>query len=164
MPMRPKKPLTALTSAVPYLEPLNPCSDNQPLPSSPTPPVLGSSPAPQRVNTSQRPVSLVIRNARSSRNKPFHPFIPKSNHYLLAKSLVENDQPSKRLSSERKPSASHMISPSPLGGEVPPPDFVFSDFVWLFSPSYPDPQIQDTLTALKFYDPQTFAELVTGLD
>jgi hypothetical protein len=109
-------------------------------------------------------VSLVIRNTTSSRIKPFHPFIPKSNHYLLAKSLIENDQPPKRLTSERKPRESHMISPSPLGGEVPPPDFVIADFVWRFTSSYPDPQIQDTLDALKFCDPQTFAELVAGFD
>ena len=166
--MRPEKSVVALTSAIARLdpEPLNKCLDNQPHPPSPPPhfpPVAKPNPTPRRAATFQRPVSLVVRNTRKSRNKPFYTSVSRSNHYLLAKSLVENDQPpSGPLVSERKSRAACKTAPSQFC--VLPPDSTVSDFIWRFSAPDQDPQIYDAFAMLKAYDPQTFSELIAGFD
>ena len=103
-----------------------------------------------------------MRNTRKSRNKPFYASIPRSNHYLLAKSLVENDQPLMPFAPEQKPRVTRMTAPSQFG--VLPPDFTVSEFIWRFSAPDQDPQIYDAFAALKLCDPQTFSELVAGFD
>lgn len=78
----------------------------------------------------------------------------------MARSLVENDQPSKSLALEREPrktALSRFHRDAAL-----PPDFTISDFIWQFSE--PDSQLDDVFVALKSYDPQTFNELVAGFD
>lgn len=163
--MRPKKSFAGLPSAVPPLDPdpPNTCLNNQPS-LSPTPPVAESNAAPRRAITSQRPISLVVRNTRKSRNKTLYTPVPRSNHYLLAKSLVENDQPQKPLAPERTLQETCKTAPSCFCHESPPPDFAVSDFIWRFSAPDPASEIHDALAALKFCDPQTFHELVAGFD
>ncbi|KAF9651992.1 hypothetical protein BDM02DRAFT_3183989 [Thelephora ganbajun] len=163
MPIRPEKYLAALATTVPRLdpEPLNTCLGNQPPPSLP---MAESNPAPQQTTASQRPVSLVVRNTRKPRTKSLHTFIPRSNHYLLARSLIENDKPSNPPASQRKPRGPHKTAPSQFCREVPPPNYVISDFIWEFSQPDLDLQIHDVFAALKTYDPQTFSELIAGLE
>lgn len=166
MPMRPEKYLAALASAVPRLdpEPLTTRLDNQPpLPPPPTPPVAEFNAVPRRATTSQRPISLVVRNTKRSRNKPSHTSVPRSNHYLLARSLVENDRLPTPPAPERKPQA-HKAASSRFRREALPPDFTISDFIWRSSTPDPDSQIHDALAALKSYDPQTFSEFIAGFD
>lgn len=107
----------------------------------------------------QRPTSLVVRNARKWRNK--HPYlsVPRYNHYLLARSLIEGDQSPKSLAPGRGLRGVRKTVPH---NEALPPDFTVSDFIWQFSA--PDTQIDEALAALKSYDPQTFSELVAGFD
>lgn len=161
--MRPEKCIAALASVRLDSQPSNTRLDNQP-PSSPpqTPPVAESDPAPRRATASPRPVSLVVRNTRKSRNKPFYAPTPRSNHYLLARSLVENDQPAKPLVPKRNPQTTRNTTPPQLC--VLPPDFAISDFVWRFSTPDQDSQVHDAFAALRSYDPQTFSELIAGLD
>ena len=167
MPMRPEKCFVALASAVPRpgSEPLTNRLDNQPHSPSPPPPapsVAESGPALQRTATSQRPTSLVVRNTRKSRNKPLYTNTPRSNHYLLARSLVEDDQPPNSLAPGRKSRPTRNIPPSQFC--ILPPDVTVSEFIWRFSPPDQDSQIYDTLAALKSYDPQTFSEFIAGFD
>jgi len=163
--MRPEKCLAALASTVPRLdsEPLNTRLDNQPSP-PPTPPVAEFNPSPRRATASQRPIPLVVRNTKKSRNKSSHTPIPRSNHYLLARSLVENDQLPKPLAPERKPRTTRRAASSQLRRDALPPDFTISDFIWRYSAPDPDSQIHDAFAALKSYDPQTFSEFVAGFD
>jgi hypothetical protein len=163
MPMRPAKCVAAPTSAVPHLDPehLNTCLDNRPPPTS-TPPLAESDPAPQRTTRSQRPTSFVIRNTRRSRNRPSYASIPRYNHYLLARSLVENDHPLKSSAPKQKPRAIPKTVPLQPHRAVLPPDLAISDFIWRFSA--PDAQIDDAFAALKSCDPQAFSELVVGFD
>jgi hypothetical protein len=107
-------------------------------------------------------MSLVIRNTRRSRNRPSYASIPRYNHYLLARSLVENDQPPKSSTPEQKPRAIPKTTPLHPHCTVLPPDLAISDLIWRFSA--PDAQIDGVFTALKFCDPQTFSELVVGFD
>ena len=160
-PMRPEK----RTVAVPPLdpEPLNTRSNNQ-APPPPTPTIAESNQTPQRTAAPQRPISLVVRNTKRSRNKHSHPYIPRHNHYLLARSLVENDQPPtpKSLVPEQNPRPIRKVVLPRFHREPFPPDFTISDFIWQFSE--PDSQIDDVFAALKSYDPQTFNEFVAGFD
>jgi len=165
MPMRPERYIQKLAIAIPRLdpEPLNECLDSQPHPPSPpTPPAAEPNTTPRRTTTSQRPVSLVVRNTRKPRNQPFYTSIPKSNHYLLTRSLVENDRPPMPLAAERKSRATRKTAPSKSCAL--PPDFTVSEFIWRFSAPDQDPQIYDAFAALKSYDPQTFSELIAGFD
>ena len=167
MPMRPERYIKTLASMIPRLdpEPLNNCLENQPhslSPPPPTPPAAEHSPAPRRTTASQRPVSLVVRNARKPRNRAFYTSVPRSNHYLLAKSLVENDQPLMPFAPEQNPRVTRKAAPSQFGAL--PPDFTVSDFVWRFSAPDQDSQIYDAFAALRSCDPQTFSELVAGFD
>lgn len=165
MPMRPEKRLAELASTVPRLdpEPSNTCLDNQSPPSQ-TPPGAEPNQAPRRATQSQKPFSLVVRNTRTSRNKTSYTPIPRSNHYLLAKSLVENEQPPKPPAPERRPRATRKTASSLLCHEAFPPDFTISNFIWRFSTPDPDSQIHDAFATLESYDPQTFSELIAGLD
>ena len=160
--MRPNKRTPAPENTIPRLnsEPLNTGLDAQP---SPTPPTAESNPTPhQRTTMPRRPISLVVRNARKSRNK--HPYlsVPRYNHYLLARSLVEGDQSPKSLTPGRDLRGVRKTVPPPFHNEALPPDFTVSDFIWQFSA--PDSQIDEALAALKSCDPQTFNELVSGFD
>ena len=162
MPMRPEKRIPTLASTAPRLEsqPLNMGSGTQP---SPTPPFAEPNPTHHpRTTTPQRPISLVVRNTRKSRNKHRYPSIPRYNHYLLARSLVEGDQPPKSLAHGQNLRGICKPTPPPFHNEPLPPDFTVSDCIWQFST--PDPQIDEALAALKAYDPQTFSELVAGFD
>jgi len=157
MPMRPNKRTAAVENTVPRL---NSGLDAQP---PPTPPIAESYPTPhQQATVPQRPVSLVVRNTRKSRNK--HPYlsIPRSNHYLLARSHIEGDQSPKSLAPGRDLRGVRKTVPPPFHNEALPPDFTVSDFIWQFSA--PDSPIDEALAALKSYDPQTFNELVSGFD
>ena len=161
--MRPEKRTVPLTNtAIPIdPEPLNMLDDQPPPP--PAPAVAESNPTPQRAATSQRPISLVVRSAKKSRSKTPYASISRSNYYLLARSLVENDQPPKSLAPEQKPQATHKTALSRFHREARlPPDFTISDFIWQFSE--PDSQVDNVFAALKSYDPQTFSELVAGFD
>ena len=162
MPMRPEKRIPTLANTVPRSdsEPLSTGLDVQP---SPTPPIAGPNPTSQRRATMpQRPMSLVVRNTRKSRNKRPHTPIPKYNHYLLARSFVEGDQPPKSLAPGQNLRGTRKTTPPQFHNEALPPDFTVSDFIWQFSA--PDSQIDEVLAALQSYDPQTFSELVAGFD
>ena len=168
MPTRPKKSIAELVSPVPCFDHvlLSTHSDNQHPPPSPppAPPIAELNPLPRRVNASQRPISLVVRNTRKSRNKSFHASIPRSNHYILARSLVENDRPPKPLTPEQRPREHHKAVPSQLYRDTPHSDFIIPDFIWRFSASYLDSKTRDAFAALKSCDPETFKELVAGPD
>ena len=162
MPMRPNKRTAALENTVPRLssEPLNIDLGAQPPPTSPT---AESNPTHhQRATIPQRPISLVVRNTRKSRNKHPHLSIPRYNHYLLARSLIEGDQSPKSLAPGGDLRGVRKTVPPPFHNEVLPPDFTVSDLIWQFSA--PDSQLDGALAALKSYDPQTFNELVAGFD
>ena len=167
MPMRPKKSVAALTSTVPRLDnqPWNARSGDQPQPPSSAPSLAVSNPVPRRVNTSQSHVSLVVRNSRASRNTAFYKSIPRYNHYLLARSLVEQDCPPKPLAPKQNSRENHhKIPPSPLRRDIPPLDSVISDFIWRFSAPCLDPKTLDVFATLKSCDPETFKELMAGLE
>ena len=160
--MRPNKRTPRPENTVPRLtsEPLHAGLDAQP---PPTPPSAESNPTPhQRATTVQRPISLVVRNTRKSRNKNPYLSIPRYNHYLLARSLAERDQSPKSLAPGRDPQGVHKTVPPPFHNEALPPNFTVSDFIWQFSA--PDSQIDEALAELKTCDPQTFNDLVAGFD
>jgi hypothetical protein len=161
MPMRPAKPPSGPANTIPRYdhEPLNRRLDNQPTQPPPTPPVAEPHPAPRRVTTSQKPVSLVVRNTRKTRKTSLY---TRSNHYLLAKSLVEDNQPPNPLSPKLKPTGNHETPR--FCCDVSPPGSIISDFIWQFSAPHPDSQIHDAFAALKSFDPETFAELFAGFD
>lgn len=162
--MRSKRSLAALANTIPRRdhENLTTPSENQP-PSS-VPPAADSNPPPRRVNTSKSRVSLVIRNTRRSRKTPLLTSIPRYNHYLLARSFVENDKSRKQSSSERDPGEHYNTTPSRLCNDVSSPDAIIPDFIWRFSPPYLDSQVLHTLSALRSLDPETFKELLIGPD
>lgn len=166
MPVRPKKSIVALASAVPRPDnqPRPTLSTDQPPHPSSAPTVAHSSPTPRRVNRAQMPVSLVMRNTRKSRNTSFYKPIPRCNHYLLARSLVQNDRAPKPLPPRQQPREHHNISPSPLCRDAFSPDSIIPDFIWRFSAPYIDSKTRNALAALKASDPETFKELVAGLD
>lgn len=161
MPMRPNKRTAALENAVARSnsEPLHTGLDPQP---PPTPTAESDQTPRQRAAIPQRSISLVVRNTRRPRNK--HPYlsIPRYNHYLLARSLIEGDQSPKLLAPRRELRGVDKAVPPPLHNEALPPDFTVPDFIWQFSA--PDSQIDEALATLKSYDPQTFNELVAGFD
>lgn len=167
MPMRPKKSLAALASAVPRLEhePLSIRSENRISSPPPAPPVADPNPAPRRASTPQRPASLVVRNTRKPRIIPFYTSVRRSNHYLLARSFVKNDQPPRSpLPLERKPRENQKTTPLRLYRDAPSPNPIIADFIWQFSTQYLDPETRDALFALRSHDPETFEELVAGFD
>lgn len=168
MPMRPKKTLAALTSAVPRLEhePLSTRSENRISSPPPAPPVADPNPTPRRASTAQRPASLVVRNTRKPRTIPFYTSVRRSNHYLLARSFfVKNDQPSRSPPpSERMPNGNQKTTPLRLYRNAPSPNPIAADFIWQFSVQHLDPETRDALSALRSHDPETFEELVAGFD
>ena len=163
MPMRSKRSLAVLRSIAPRLdhEHLNVRSENQPPPQFP--PLAADSNPSRRTIPSQRS-SLVTRNAKKSRNTSLLTSIPRYNHYLLARSLLENDQPTKQLTSERKSRRGRKAASSQSCNDTTLPDSTVSDFVWRFSAPHLDPETFDTLAMLKSIDPETFNELLAGLD
>jgi len=162
--MRPKKCIATPASTILDPEPSTMCSDNQPPPHPPPapPPLVESDQAPRRAIVSQKPSSLVVRNTRKSRNKPFYTPIPRSNHYLLARSLVEDVQQPMPLVPGRKSSTTHKTQPSQFC--VLPSDFTVSEFIWRFSAPDQDSQVYDAFAALRSSDPQTFSDLIAGFD
>lgn len=95
---------------------------------------------------------------------PFYASVPRYNHYLLARSFVEDDYPPKPLATKQKPRENHDASPSQWHHDNPPPDFIISDFIWRFSAPRLDSKTRETFAELKSCDPETFKELVAGLD
>ena len=167
MPVRPKKSGKTLPTTVPRLDhqPQNTRSDRQP-PSAPSVPCEAEhNQTTRRPDPPQTHLSLVARHARRSRNTSFYVTpIPRYNHYLLARSLIKSDHPPKPLASKRKPQENHEIPPSQLHRDTPAPDSTISDFIWRFSAPQLDPKIRDVFVGVKYCDPETFKELVAGLD
>lgn len=155
MPTRPKKLAAASTTATPRLDRQPFRSDDHPPPPPSAPPVADPNQTPRRVNRSRTPASLVVRNTRASRNTSF--YAPRYNHYLLARSFIKNDH-------SKKPRENRQISPSQLRGDAPPPDSIIPDFIWRFSAPHLDSKTRDAFAELKFCDPETFRELLAGLE
>ncbi|KAF9785830.1 hypothetical protein BJ322DRAFT_1056526 [Thelephora terrestris] len=164
MPTRPNKSLARPVLCLDRVL-LNTRSDNQlPPPPPSVPPVAESNPLPRSADTPQRVISLVVRNTRKSRNTSFYTPIPRSNHYLLSKTFVENNQPPRPLAPEKKLRENSKTKTSRLCPGTPSPGVIIPDFIWRFSAPYLDSKTRGAFAALKSCDPDTFTELVAGDD